>query len=174
MFLLSSIQRSARFFLYSSVIWSAMVSTSSALDTPTGPVILTISGDIGETNQGDKAAFDQAMFDELGTHTTVTSTPWHDETITFSGPLARSVLEAVDSQGDNVIAIALNDYEAEIPVADFYTYDVILATHANGEPMSVREHGPIFVIYPFDSDAGLHQEAIYSRSAWQVNRLLVP
>ncbi|XGA79800.1 molybdopterin-dependent oxidoreductase [Halomonas sp. CH40] len=167
-------QRTALCMLYSAAVWAAMVSTSSALEAPTGQAVLTVSGDIGATNQGERAVFDHAMFSELGMHTTVTATPWHDETITFSGPLARSVLEAVDAQGDSVIAIALNDYEAEIPVADFYEYDVILATHANGEPMSVREHGPVFVIYPFDSDADLHQEIIYSRSVWQVNRLLVP
>lgn len=167
-------QRTALRMLYSAAVWAAMVSTSSALEAPNGQVVLTVSGNIGTTNQGEQAEFDHAMFSELGMHTTVTSTPWHDETMTFSGPLARSVLEAVDAQGDSVIAIALNDYEAEIPVADFYEYDVILATHANGEPMSVREHGPVFVIYPFDSDADLHKETIYSRSVWQVNRLLVP
>ncbi|XKF15387.1 molybdopterin-dependent oxidoreductase [Halomonas sp. BLK-85] len=167
-------QRMALCMLCSAAVWAAMVSTSSALEPPTGEVILTVSGDIGVTNQDDQAVFDHAMFSELGMHTTVTATPWHDQTMTFSGPLARSVLEAVDAQGDEVIAIALNDYEAEIPVADFYEHDVILATHANGEPMSVREQGPVFVIYPFDSDADLHKETIYSRSVWQVNRLLVP
>ena len=174
MFCLRPLQRKALCMLYSAAIWAAMVSSSSALELPTGPVVLTVSGNISTTNQDEHAEFDQAMLAELGTHTTVTETPWHDKTMTFSGPLARSVLEAVDAEGERVIAIALNDYEAEIPVADFYEYDVILATHANGEPMSVREHGPVFVIYPFDSDADLHKETIYSRSVWQVNRLLVP
>jgi len=169
-----SSSRTALFMFYSVVLWGAVVSNSSALEPPTDAAVLTVSGEIGEKNQGKQAVFDHAMFSELGMHTTVTATPWHDETMSFSGPLARSVLEAVEAKGDSVIVMALNDYEAEIPVEDFYNYDVIFATHANGAPMNVREHGPIFVIYPFDSDAELHKETIYSRSVWQVNRLLVP
>lgn len=147
---------------------------SVALEAPDGPAVLTVSGQISVTNQADEAVFDHAMLEALGRQTTVTSTPWHDETLRFTGPLARSVLQAVGAEeAQTVIAVAINGYEVEIPVEDFYTYDVIFATHANDTPMSVREHGPVFVIYPFDSDRSLHQETIYARSAWQVTHLLV-
>ncbi|WP_235818950.1 oxidoreductase [Vreelandella massiliensis] len=148
-------------------------SASFALEPPKDRVILTVSGDIGETNAEDKAAFDYPMLEALGSHTIVTSTPWHDQQMTFEGPLARDLLEALDAEGESVRAVALNDYEVTIPTEDFYTYDVILATHANGSRMSVREHGPIFVIYPYDQHTELNQETIYARSAWQVNRLIV-
>ncbi|WP_202951824.1 molybdopterin-dependent oxidoreductase [Spiribacter curvatus] len=147
---------------------------AGALEPPTGTPILTVSGDIGVTNQGDQAVFDYEMLESLGTHTTRTSTPWHDGTQTFTGPLIRSLLDTVDAEGERIIAKALNDYESEIPIEDFTTYDVILATHQNGERMSVRDRGPIFVIYPFDSDPALYQETIISRSVWQVNRIQVP
>ncbi|PZA00484.1 hypothetical protein A6K26_003550 [Gammaproteobacteria bacterium 2W06] len=151
-------------------VWSA---PSSALEAPEGRVILTVSGDIGTTNQGDQAVFDAAMLAELEGRTLETETPWHEGVRTFSGPLARAVLEAVDAGGEQVTAIALNDYSAEIPVSNFRDYDVILATHKDGERMSVRERGPIFVIYPFDRHPELHRETIYGRSVWQVNRLRV-
>lgn len=171
----------ARWLVGLTLLWLAiglqsavLASENVTLEAPEGPVVLTVSGAISVTNQAEDAAFDHALLETLGLHTTQTSTPWHDETIQFSGPLARSVLHAVGAdEAHTVIAVALNGYEVEIPVEDFYTYDVILATHANGVPMSVREHGPVFVIYPFDSDSRLHQETIYARSAWQVTRLLV-
>ena len=151
-------------------LWS---NVCGALETPEGRVILSVSGDIGTTNQGDRAVFDAAMLAELEGRTLETETPWHDGPKTFRGPLARAVLDAVDARGEQVTATALNDYGAEIPVSDFREYDVILATHKDGERMSVRERGPIFVIYPFDNHPELHRETIYGRSVWQVNRLRV-
>lgn len=146
---------------------------SSALEAPEGRIILTVSGDIGTTNRGDQAVFDAAMLSELESRTLETETPWHEGIRTFRGPLARAVLDAVDARGERVSAIALNDYAAEIPLSDFRDYDVILATHKDGERMTVRERGPIFIIYPFDSNPELHRETTYARSVWQVNRLRV-
>ncbi|RZU98267.1 oxidoreductase [Spiribacter vilamensis] len=151
-------------------LWST---ASSALEAPEGRVILTVGGDIGTTNRGDQAVFDAEMLAELEGRRLETETPWHDGPKTFSGPLARAVLDAVDAQGVQITATALNDYGAEIPVDDLRDYDVILATHKDGERMSVRERGPIFVIYSFDSHPELHRETIYGRSVWQVNRLHV-
>ena len=39
--------------------------------------------------------------------------------------------------------------------------------------MSVREKGPLWVIYPFDSDPEYQTEVIYSRSIWQLDRIVV-
>jgi hypothetical protein len=38
--------------------------------------------------------------------------------------------------------------------------------------MSVRDKGPLWVIYPYDSD-DYRSEVIYSRSIWQLDRLEV-
>jgi hypothetical protein len=37
--------------------------------------------------------------------------------------------------------------------------------------MSLREKGPLWVIYPYDSDPAYRTEETYSRSIWQLNRL---
>lgn len=155
------------------MLLSAVASAASALEAPDGRVLLSVDGDIQTTNVGEKAVFDAEMLESLAGRTIETRTPWHDGSQTFRGPLARSVLEAVGAQGEVVIASALNDYTAEIPVSDLERYDVILATHMNGERMTVRERGPIFVIYPFDENPSLHQETVYGRSVWQVNGLTV-
>ena len=155
------------------LLLSAVASTAAALEVPDDRVLLSVDGDIQTTNRGRKAVFDGQMLESLAGRTINTGTPWHDGENTFRGPLARSVLEAVGAQGESVIASALNDYAAEIPISDFERYDVILATHMNGERMTVRDRGPIFVIYPFDDNPSLHQEAIYGRSVWQVNELTV-
>jgi hypothetical protein len=52
-------------------------------------------------------------------------------------------------------------------------FDVLLAFKADGEYMSVREKGPLFVIYPFDRFPDIRNELYYSRAIWQLRRLTV-
>ncbi|MBH0239849.1 hypothetical protein [Methylobrevis albus] len=144
-----------------------------ALDAPKGPVVLTITGAISETNAPDAAEFDLEMLEALAGRVTETETPWIDGKRRFEGPLGRAVLDAVGASGETLNVVALNDYAAEIPVEDFRTLDVILATRLDGKPMSVREKGPLFVIYPFDADSSLYNEKYFNRSVWQVARIEV-
>ena len=39
--------------------------------------------------------------------------------------------------------------------------------------MPVRDKGPFFVIYPYDSKPELKSQVYYARSVWQVKRLEV-
>lgn len=142
-----------------------------ALDAPEGAVMLVVSGNITHTNVGDEAHFDKAMLEALTQRETVTRTPWHDGEVRFSGPLGRAVLDAVGAEGENMRVIALNDYASNIPVADFENHEVILAMQANGNMLRVRDHGPLFVIYPFDEYPELMNEEILMRSVWQVARI---
>lgn len=146
-------------------------SQAIALEVPEGPVILVVGGKVGQTNVGEEAHFDKAMLESLGQHETITRTPWHDGVIGFSGPLVRTILEAVDAEGEDIRVVALNEYAATVPVSDFEDYDVILAMQANGKVLRVRDQGPLFVIYPFDQYPELLNEEIFSRSVWQVARI---
>jgi hypothetical protein len=153
-----------------------LISTAAIADglaAPTGEVVLHVTGKITKTNNGDAADFDMAMLEALTGRTTTTATPWYDAKKTFTGPLGSALLEAVGASGTTLKVLALNDYASEIPVSDFTQYPVILATKLDGEPMSVRDKGPIFVIYPFDEMPDLNNETYYSRSAWQVKSIEV-
>lgn len=55
-----------------------LIPTTHALETPSGRVLLAMTGDITTTNVGDEAHFDREMLMALTQHETVTSTPWHD------------------------------------------------------------------------------------------------
>ena len=146
---------------------------SDTLSKPTGAVILEVSGKIANTNDGATADFDMAMLSELEGGTTATSSPWYDGVKTFSGPLGKALLKAVGATGTTLRVTALNDYVTEIPVSDFNDFAVVLATEIDGKPMSVRDKGPIFIAYPFDSQPALNNETYYGRSAWQVKSIEV-
>ena len=53
------------------------------------------------------------------------------------------------------------------------TLDTILATRMDGQLMSVRDKGPLFLIYPFDLDSGLYNEKYFARSVWQIKEIEV-
>lgn len=147
--------------------------TAGDLAQPTGKVVLTISGKIEKRNSEGGAVFDIAMLEALPSRKSAVNTPWYTNKTTFEGPLGSAVLDAVGAKGEKLRVVALNDYAAEIPVEDFKKYPVILATKLDGNPMSVREKGPIFVIYPFDAEPSLFNEKYFNRSVWQVKSIEV-
>ena len=50
---------------------------------------------------------------------------------------------------------AANDYFVDIPTSDFRDYDAILAMEADGETLSRREKGPLWLMYPISDHAEL-------------------
>eukprot|EP01030_Chromulinospumella_sphaerica_P009454 gene9454-9264_t len=131
---------------------------AQALDKPTGTVVLTVEGNISAPNQGAKAQFDMPMLEKLPQHTFTTRTPWYPDAVTFTGPLLRDVLAAAGSKGNAITAVALNDYKTEIPMDDVHRHEVIVARLMNNRPMPIREKGPLFIIYPFDTKTELRTE----------------
>ncbi|UYO73113.1 hypothetical protein M0220_09380 [Halomonas qinghailakensis] len=165
-----------KFFTINALFLSLAALTTNnaqALDAPTGSVILKVTGNITQTNVGSEAHFDSEMLEALTQHTTQTSTPWHDGVVSFEGPLGKALIEAVGVEGELLKVVALNDYFAMVPVSDFYDYEVILAMRVNGQLLRIRDHGPLFVIYPFDDNPSLLSEEILTRSVWQVKRIEV-
>lgn len=117
--------------------------------------------------------YDRAMLEALGTTGFDCHCPWYDGKVSFEGPLMRDVLKLAGSEGESATAIAVNDYSTEIPLADFTKYDVILAMKRDGKTLTLRDKGPLFIVYPYDSDHELQQEKYYMRSAWQVAELII-
>ena len=146
---------------------------AGSLPPPAGEVILTVDGAITNTTDGKQAQFDLAALEAIGLATVETSTPWTDGVVRYEGVLARDLMKQVGATGSKLVATALNDYLAEIPLSDLTAYSVILAIKADGEYLPVRDKGPIFVVYPLNFDPGLHNNTIYSRCVWQLAKLTV-
>lgn len=143
------------------------------LRSPQETPLLTVSGRIGQRNQGTAAVFDRPMLEELGVAGFTTTTPWYEGPVRFEGVPVRRLMQAVAAAGETVTAIALNDYSTDIPMADFTRFDVLLAMRRDGRPMRVSDKGPLFIVYPYDSDPELKARQYYSRSAWSVAQLIV-
>lgn len=164
--------KNRRLFTASALLCAlALSSAALALDAPKERPILVISGKITTKNAGEVARFDMKMIEALPQHSFTTSTPWFDRPVKFTGPLLADVLAAVKASGSNVSAVAINDYRITIPAADAAKFQVIVARLIDDKPIPVREKGPLFVIYPFDSDARLRTSIYYERSIWQLKAL---
>jgi hypothetical protein len=154
-------------------VCTAHAAAPEPLAAPQGNVVLSISGRVTRTNAPGRADFDLDMLAALPQRRLTTRTPWHQGAQVFTGPLLRDVLAQAGADGTQLIAVALNDYRCEIPTADTQQYDIVLARLQNGEPMRVRDKGPLFIVYPYDTDARLRSDRYYARSAWQLRSLIV-
>ena len=143
------------------------------LSAPVGKPVLTISGLIGNTNAGDTAVFDLAGLEKLGMQTIVTTTPWYSGKVSFDGVSLSKLMDLVGARGTTAKVIALNDYTTMVPLDDFRQFPVILALKLNGEYMHIRDKGPLFIVYPYDSSPELQNQVYYSRSAWQVSKIII-
>lgn len=152
-------------FMVSTQIWAG------DLAKPTGKVILTLSGNIENTNRDGKAVLDIASLEKLGVVSFQTTSPWYNGRTTFTGIPLQKLMDYVGAKGSVVKVTALNDYTTIIPLSDFKKYNVILALKINGEYMPIRDKGPLFVVYHYDSIPELNNQVYYSRSAWQVSRM---
>lgn len=152
---------------------AATAPQSGKLPAPSGSVILTVNGQIGVRNTPDAAVFDAAMIRALPAQELRTRTPWYKEAVTFKGPLLKDLLDAVGAQGKTLRIVALNDYAVEVPVEDARRFGPILSYEIDGKRLSVRDKGPLFLVYPFDSQAELKNDLYYGRSIWQINSITV-
>lgn len=140
---------------------------------PSNTPILTISGNLNQYNHQNELRLDRDQLLSFKQVTLKTTTLWTDGESTFTGPLVRDVLAAVGSKAKTISAIAINEYAVDIPVTDLEKFPVIFAIQQNGVALSIREKGPIWVMYPWDSDVELKQDKYYSRSIWQLDRIKI-
>jgi hypothetical protein len=134
-------------------------------------VLLTVSGSLTQTNQDRSAAFDFAMLEKLPQTSFSTKTPWYPQPRKFSGVLLRDLLAALGAQATQVRAEALNDYRVDMPVDELVKHGALLAYLIDDKPMSVREKGPLLIIFPFDDKPELRTAVHYSRAIWQLRSL---
>lgn len=132
---------------------------------------MTVTGAIDRTNADGAAQFDLAMLQALEPVTVKTSTIWTDGPQEFVGVSLARLMQEVGAHGTMIAASALNDYTVQIPMTDAVEGGAVLAYSANGQELSVRDKGPLWVIYPYDSSKDFQSEVIYARSIWQVAKM---
>ena len=137
---------------------------------PAGPVLHVAHLD------EDAEGFISLSIDDLsriGTESFVTSTIWTEGEHEFTGVSLHALLNHLEVSGSEIRAYAINDYSVTIPTTDARPGGPIVAFQQDGAPIPRRLKGPFWIVYPFDSMPEYRTETIYSRSIWQLDRLVI-
>lgn len=138
---------------------------------PAGSEELLTVRNVADPSQAEMQ-FDAADLAALPQVTIRTRTDYTDGVVEFVGPLARDVLASFEPGAATTIhLVAANDYSFDIPLSDLTQYDVILAMQADGKRLSIRDKGPIWLMYPLDDFAELKDPKYNLRLIWQLTTM---
>ena len=138
---------------------------AQALEPPSGPVVLTVTGAIAETNRPayddtqdaffgyheksfERAtAFDRAMLKALGMQKVTIDYPGLEAPMVMEGPWLSDVLAAVGSRGKTLAVMALDGFVSEIAAEELATHDWLLALKKDGQYLGLGQRGPLWLVY---------------------------
>lgn len=140
---------------------------------PGSRVVLVQAEGLPRLAAPNERALSVATLASLPQHTVTTTTPWTRESHRYTGVLLRDLLAHLGAHGTHIHATTLTDHEVQIPIEDARLHDVVVAWQVDGQPIPVRQRGPVLVMYPFDADPALRQRRYHERAVWQLRSLSV-
>ncbi|MEM0988138.1 MAG: hypothetical protein AAGK00_04610 [Pseudomonadota bacterium] len=162
----------ARVIAIAVLVLAPMLSFGTALAD--APPILTISGEITNTNRGPSAADDTTVLGaqdiafEAGfavTRAELAALPQRSITTmaagveaTFTGPALADTLALAGASGDTLIVTALDGYSVAMDRVFMEAHQPILAIAATGFSLAIGDYGPTMIVFPPTDDADLQDE----------------
>ena len=140
-----------------------------AITHASAQTLLTITGN----GIAEPITLDKAALESMGEQSFETTTIWTEGVQSFTGVSLVALLQSLGVSEGVLLASAINDYTVEIPVSDAVENGPIIAYERNGKDMSIRDKGPLWVVYPYDANIDYQTEVVYSRSIWQLDRIEV-
>jgi len=133
--------------------------------TATEPVLSIV------TPAGSRS-FSLVDLEALGLWQVSTSTFWPDDQGPYAGPLLADVLRLGGLADASAVRIAARDgFSQVIPRSDWERWPILLATRRAGQPMVIRDKGPMRIIYPRDMSDELKDTKYRLRWIWLVSRI---
>jgi len=147
------------------------VSYADALPAPEGPVLLRIIGNLSLPNVGDELHLDKQTLDafeavSFSTHTVQSEGPQY-----FTGVRLSELFKAAGADPDSFVATGIDDFKFTVTGDDIRKYPVIVAYRQNGKDMSIRQLGPLRIVYPFDDFPELKTQKNEASAVWQLVEL---
>jgi hypothetical protein len=138
------------------VVDDGTLAAGEKIGKPDGEVVLTVSGDIGERNNGKRLDLDLASLEKMRRVRLEAAEPFLKRRVMFEGVLLADLLAVagVPESATKVSLTALDDYKVDFSVADVRSSQMLLATKADGKHMPVDRSGPIRIVFPDASSLG--------------------
>lgn len=158
-------------FLLVTLIFASVASTMAIAHQELNEVISPEDVILTVINNGETLVFDHATLESLPATTFTTTTVWTEGEQKFTGVALSEFLEHIEAKGSELRAQAINDYSIEMPMSEAISEGPIIAYERNDEPMTIRDKGPLWIVYPYDSDPKFKTDVILYRSIWQLDRM---
>lgn len=147
-----------------------------ALLPPQGPVLLEVAVEPLETRHraGTRmVALDRHALEALPQDGFNTTTMWTTGEQAFQGVRLTTMLRCLGVTAGTVTLRASNAYLIDIPVASLREDGALIALRRNGTPMSTRDLGPLWLVFPYDGDPAFQTETTYAQSVWHLDHIRV-
>jgi len=119
-----------------------------------------------------KQVFKLTDLDALPQQQFTTSTIWTTEPTAFSGPALADVMASSGLSAEALTLRAVNNYSITMNSSTLEENAPVVATRINGKTFSVRERGPLWVVFPYDADSRYRSEHTFAASIWQLTDIL--
>lgn len=156
--------------LAAAVLVAGLVSAPCTVRAESGAVLEILLSD-GAGKDARHIALDIDALHALPRSAFRTATIWTAGRERFEGVRLHDLLTHLGVAGGDMLLIGQNGYQAEFPVDEVRPDGALLAFARNGVPMTTRDKGPLWLVFPYDDDARFRTELHYARSVWQLDRI---
>ncbi len=132
----------------------------SPIPLPTGELVLRVAGKISQTNAidpdapdaGDIIEFDMATLESIGLVQYEVDNPFTQERVVYTGVLITELLKVAGAapEARTLRLTGLDEYSADMRIADVKKWPVLIATRADGAYMPPNKNGPLINVIPFN------------------------
>ncbi|PJG57678.1 molybdopterin-dependent oxidoreductase [Aeromonas cavernicola] len=131
------------------------------------PALMTLALPDGQWRTVDEASLAKLPHIEF-----TTTTPWTLGTRQFRGPTLATLLAAYGvPDAKKAIVSGLNGYQQLVDLTQFDNLPLTLVRYENGQPLTRRNKGPLWLLLPFTDHPTLDIPAIHNSMVWQVTRI---
>ena len=152
------------------IFWSGIAQSDTVVRAD---YVLNVEVKNKTTDRFAKYGFNIAALENMTKTEITTSTIWTEGVQTFEGVLLLDFLSHIGVTNGYVEAYAANEYFVEIPVKDATLAAPLIAYKRNGDYMTLRDKGPLWIVFPYDSSESYRTDEVFSQSIWQVDSFII-
>jgi len=153
--------RKSMFVLVIVIIMASMLAGCAAPEGEVGDAVLTVTGDIGKTNSGDKYIFDEARFEEHSVDLVIDDV-WMGEGQEYRGILLSDLIGIVDpgSGATTISVVAVDGKSADVAIEDAKNMDILMVHYLSGAILGEDLGGPVKIAF------GAEAQDVYPDESW--------
>ena len=143
------------------VISPVTLTFGQSIPLPTEKPVFTMTGAITASNRAGTLIFDRRTVERLGVHQVRLYEPWTKENLDFRGVWLQDLITVagVDPQAVRLHIVALDDFAADLTLADIRAGGIMLATRTgDGSVIPIDKGGPTRIVFMDGVKAGANPD----------------